>query len=413
MKNKFLTFLGAFLVAMFLWFYVVTAVSPDSQQSFYNIPVVFENESALQDRNLMLVSSQNPTVSIRLNGNRSDLNKLTNGSIMVTVDLRSITEPGHYEREFRVTLPSGYPSVSLYQRITATVPVDVVEYGSKQVPVKLLFAGEMQEGLILDQDEASLATSTVTVSGPKSEVDQIASAGITIECANLTETLVGDYIYTLLDETDTPVDAKNVITDTGAIHVVLPVEHVKEIPLKVELIPGGGATEENAECVLSPATVLVSGSQEALDRITELTVATVDLSQLDAKEVFEEDVELKLPETVTNRSNLSTVHVRVSLLGLGTKTFTIGKDQIRVLNVPDGLTANIFTQQLDVTIRGPLSIVSALTADKISVTLDAANQPMGRWSSAPTITVEGGKAGSYGKYSVTVELVAFTEDEEG
>ena len=88
MKSKLPTLLLAAVVALALWVYVVTAVSPESEENYYNIPVTFENENVLLDRDLMLVSGSNAVVSVRLYGNRSDLNRLNQTNITVTVDLK-------------------------------------------------------------------------------------------------------------------------------------------------------------------------------------------------------------------------------------------------------------------------------------------------------------------------------------
>ena len=59
MKSKLPTLLLSFIVAMGLWLYVVTTVSPEADQNYTGIPVVFENETSLLDRGLMLVSGEN------------------------------------------------------------------------------------------------------------------------------------------------------------------------------------------------------------------------------------------------------------------------------------------------------------------------------------------------------------------
>ena len=56
MKSKLPALLLSLVVAMGLWLYVVTSVSPESDQIYSGIPVVFENETSLLDRELMLVS---------------------------------------------------------------------------------------------------------------------------------------------------------------------------------------------------------------------------------------------------------------------------------------------------------------------------------------------------------------------
>ncbi|MFR8332027.1 MAG: YbbR-like domain-containing protein [Oscillospiraceae bacterium] len=206
MKSKLPALLLSLVVAMGLWLYVVTSVSPESDQIYSGIPVVFENETSLLDRELMLVSGENATVSVRLYGKRANLNRLNASNIIVTVDLRAVTEPGKYELEYKVSYPSGITNVSLDKRVTPTVSVEAVRFEEKDVPVKLVFQGKQEEGLILDQEQAVLSASTVHVSGAKDEVDQVAMAGIVIDRTGLRENLVGDFVYTLMDQNSQPVD---------------------------------------------------------------------------------------------------------------------------------------------------------------------------------------------------------------
>ena len=56
MKNKVLMGLLSFVIASGLWIYVVTVVSPESEATFYNVPVVLSNESVLNEKGLMIVS---------------------------------------------------------------------------------------------------------------------------------------------------------------------------------------------------------------------------------------------------------------------------------------------------------------------------------------------------------------------
>lgn len=412
MKNKLPAILLSLVVALGLWLYVVSTVSPESEQTYTGIPVIFENESSLLDRNLIVISGQDATVSVELNGNRIDLDQLNASNLSATVDLSSITEPGHYEREYRVSYPSGVTSVSVVRRITATVSLDVAEYATKEVPVRLVYSGGLQENLILDEDKATMSAETVTVSGPRDEVDQISFAGLEIDCTGLNATLTGDFVYTLMNESSQPVDVPHVQTDVGEIHLVLPVEHIKEVELKVELVAGGGAAAGDARCSVEPKTIIISGSREALADIDSWTVATVNLGDVDLNEGYAKNLEIKLPDNLTNRSNSATVQVQVTLSGLTTKTVTLTKDQIQVENAPKGMDANVFTQTLDVIIRGPAAEVSALTAQSIRATVDLSDMEAGTYTKPLSFTIDGaGRAGVYGKYSVTVGLSP--QDTEG
>ena len=87
MKNKAIAFLLSLLVALGMWLYVVTYISPESEAMFYNIPVVFEGETVLStERNLMVTGISTTTVNMKISGNRSDLNKLNSSNIIVKVD---------------------------------------------------------------------------------------------------------------------------------------------------------------------------------------------------------------------------------------------------------------------------------------------------------------------------------------
>jgi hypothetical protein len=76
LKGRLLTGLLSLLIALGLWVYVVTAVSPESENTYYNIPVILQNEGELEKHGLMITTEQLPTVSLRLSGARADLQKL-------------------------------------------------------------------------------------------------------------------------------------------------------------------------------------------------------------------------------------------------------------------------------------------------------------------------------------------------
>ena len=76
MKSKFWHFLLSLAIAFGLWVYVINVVNPESEEIFYNVPVVLNNETVLNENGLMVLSKDAPTVTLKLKGNRSDLNNL-------------------------------------------------------------------------------------------------------------------------------------------------------------------------------------------------------------------------------------------------------------------------------------------------------------------------------------------------
>ena len=71
MKSKFWRVALSVAISLVLWMYVISVVSPESDETFYDIPVSYQND-VLDERGLMIVS-ETPTVTLHLKGNRSDL----------------------------------------------------------------------------------------------------------------------------------------------------------------------------------------------------------------------------------------------------------------------------------------------------------------------------------------------------
>ena len=401
-KNKILTLLVSFLIAVGLWLYVVTSVSPGDTAPLNNIPVTLTNEDALKTRGLMLLEGGDQTVSLQLYGNRTDLWKLNRENVKISADLSTITEAGEYDLRYTETFPDEVSgSVSVQSRSPSRLHVKVVEYAEKNVPVVINYTGELADGLLLDKENAELDYNNVSISGPKETVEKIAGASITVDRDGLTETIDADYRYTLVDEGGDPVDAARITTNTEQIHLRLPVEHIKEIALKVKVTAGGGATSETTTVRITPSTINISGSQEALNQITELELGTIDLSTIPGNKKLE--FPITLPDNVTNQTGVSTAQVEVSFKDLVSKTFSV--DKFTATNLPESLRSTVLTQKVEITIRGPKASMAGVSLADIVATVDYTGQDAGTVTVPLTITVNGHPdVGAVGKYSISVTL---------
>ena len=161
-----------------LWVYVITVVSPNSEATFYNIPVVVQGEPMLESYGLMNVTENIPTVTLKLSGNRSDLNKVNSSNITVVVDLSKVYEAGTANLRYSISYPGDVPAGALNEesRYPGTIAIEVEHRIKKDVPVNIRYVGELSEDFIVDKENKILDYSTVTVSGPESVIDQITQA---------------------------------------------------------------------------------------------------------------------------------------------------------------------------------------------------------------------------------------------
>ena len=126
-NNKLLTFLLCLLFAFGFWVYVITTVSPGSEATYHNIPVILQGSSLLKERGLVNVTDKAPTISLTLYGNRTDLNKINSSNITVVADLSHIYEPGTHRLTYSITYPgdvaSDAISASMRERKRYSLPV--------------------------------------------------------------------------------------------------------------------------------------------------------------------------------------------------------------------------------------------------------------------------------------------------
>ena len=76
--------------------------------------------------------------------------------------------------------------------------------------------------------------------------------------------------------------------------------------------------------------------------------------------------------------------INLAFKGLSIKNLTL--DEFHSVNVPEGLTAEITTQELEVKVRGPVQLIQRLTADDLRATVDFTGAEAGSYSFKVTIT---------------------------
>jgi len=408
MKSKFWRAGLAAVIAFALWLYVVTVVSPESEETFYDIPVSYQND-ILEERGLMIVSDT-PTVTLRLRGNRSDLNELNASNITILVNLAAIQAPGTQMVGYDVNFPGNIPSnaIEILSQSPNILQLKVENKIKKPVPVELIFQGSVPEGFIADKDNPLLDTTYEEVVGPESSVAQIEKAVIEVDLSNQSESIIGAYEYILCDAEGEPVDAQQVTTNVENVNLSVKIQRIKEIPLTVQIVDGGGATAATCKIELSRDTIWVSGSENKLRDLTEVELGTVNLAELKA-ETNTLTFNIILPEGVTNMTGETEVTATVSFPELAKKKLTINMDQFQSIGVPEGAVINWITEVVEVELRGPQELIKSITEKDVTVTVDFSGEEMGSISKVPKIALSS-VYDSVGAISISTVTATMQED---
>lgn len=389
MKSKVTMMLLALIIAFGLWFYVITVVSPDSEISINNVSVQSQGEKLLLEQsNLMVVTDMEELeVDLVLNGNRTDLIKLSRSNITITVDVSKIDRAGKHEVTYDISLPGDIPSnaVSVQTRDPDRLTI-VVEnrVRNPEVPLKLVYDKTQLPGNYTMKESAMEYPEFITVSGPESIMKTIAYAEVKLDLSGRQESYIDESIPYVLYDKDGEEIENELLTHDGTVQLSIPINYTKELPLKLQLKAGGGATEKDAlvrffvpkaedseEEDEEITGITVSGSKPILDGESALTLASIDLAAVrdGDKLIFKlDELPLLKEEGINNESGITEIYAVITFPKLKERVFQ--ELIINTIGVGENLQANLTQKRINITVRGPVALIDKLERGDISVVVD-------------------------------------------
>ena len=269
--------------------------SSDNTYTFRNVPVEFTGLDTLEGRGLMISDGAEQTITLNVRTSWSTALRLSSEAISVTVDVSSIESAGTYTTGYRINYPTGVSgnSVSITGSTAQNVTYTVARRTERSVEVQGVFRGEVAEGY--QREEFSFSPSTILIAGEESAVNQVDHALVTVTRDEpLSETFSGEMPFQLigLDGTVLDLEELNLETDVNTVQVTLPVVQLKEVELTVDLLPGGGATADNAVVTINPSTITVSGSETDLAGLSSISLGEIELGNIFSQDTFTFDIQL-------------------------------------------------------------------------------------------------------------------------
>ncbi len=394
------------LCAIFAWLYVDIVEVPDQTKHLTNIPVTFVGEDILADQGLMIVDGKDVTLSLTVVGPRSTLAKIDRSNTKITVQAASqIHGEGTYSLTYSVDFPVS--GVSTKNQSAKRIDVHVVQMETKELVLQGVFEGTAVEGALFSDEDFQFEVPNITVTGERSVIDTVASARVRLEAMDLSTTWSGELPVELLDADGTVLDPKSlhIAMSDNMIYTIFPIQIVKEVPLVVEFIPGGGATEEHVQYSINPApTVTISGTPETLATVESIKLGSIKLSDIVTSDIF--SFSINTPEGVKVISGNGTASVVVSVEGLTTRT--VETNNIELINKPEGYQVKSLTDNLTVRIRGTSDVMSLVLDKDVYVTVDLANLKdisVGKRTLTAVVGVHGSSTvGAIGEYQVVVDI---------
>ncbi len=392
------------LIAVVFWLYVDNTVAHEQDVRLYGIPVTFVGETdELAERGLMLVSGGDTKIDLRLQGRRQVVSKISRNNIRIQADVRSILTKGNQTLDYTIIYPSNVSpsSVTVVSASMYKIPVEIGELYSKTVPVVADVNGTVADGYILR--ECQLSPQTLTISGTEEDVSGVERAVVSVT-VNKETASYNEYLdFRLLDAAGNAADKTKLRCSEDKVRVDVPIVTLKEVPLTVAFIESDGSRLENIEYSCSVDKVTLSGEKSTLEKLEEIEVAQIDLSQVLGDDTLEYDI--PIPSGCINESSADTVRVNISFRGMQTETYEC--TNISFANVTEGYAASAITQSVNVTLRGKPEALEKITAKNIRMVVDLSDMSFasGTYTARARVYVDGtADAGAIGVYQISYRL---------
>ena len=402
-ESRWVYILISVLLAVVFWMYIRNVQDTADDFTIYGVPVQVLNARVLNERGLTVASLSQNTVRVVVNAPISVRNNLNNNNVTVTVDVSSITEAGTYELPCTPRLPTNVNTTGAYfpanqPTQTVTVVVDTLTTETMNVEVRL-------EGNVADGYQAGTPVAdpeTVTISGTPDAVAQVRRVVAVLQAEDLDQSFAGTLPLVLLDADGNEITDSSVTLSQDTAYVTMTVGVVKTVNLTVNLIPGGGATSDNATVHIDPAMITVVGTQEELANLTEISLGSIDLSQVIGVDTVTMPIEIS--PTLENADGVTEAQVTVSVEGLETRSFDV--TNIEVTGVPEIYYAELVTTTRTVVVRGSASVLDQIDASQLRITADLSDVAGTGIRSVPAQVYldASSEVGVIGTYTISVNI---------
>ncbi|HMB23219.1 MAG: YbbR-like domain-containing protein [Chloroflexota bacterium] len=374
------TFLLALVLGISVWVSAVSAADPNEVRTY---PKAIPIEIVGKDPSLVLTSEIPQTMQISLRAPHSVWELLTarEDAIRAVLDLTGLGA-GEHTLEIQVTV-----ALRPYQIVLAdpsTVTVVLESLAAKTFPLSVSLSGQPAAGYQVG--EASMELSDVDISGPESLVQRATRARMVVSLDGVRESINESLPIQILDGQNKVLKGLTVNPEAVRVNVpISPQAGYRDVAVKV-IVQGQVAAGYRLENIrVFPPVITVSSSNPELVNQLPGVVETQPLDLQDRKEDITTRLSLDLPKDITI-VGAQTVQVQVSISPIQT-SLTLLNQPINVNGLPEGLSAQVFPQTVDVIVSGPLPVLDALASQNITVSVDATGLAPGTYQLIPEVKV--------------------------
>lgn len=399
--SEFLNNLGsialALILALIVWVVAIQQQDP-SVENIYDrlIPITRIGP----DQGVVPFGGLLERVQIRIRAPRSSWTTLAPSNFTARLDLRGL-KAGTYNIPLIVT--SSDPRVTIISRQPEDVSVVLEPLIEREMPVQVNITAQPPFSYYMPSPQV-VEPMTVTVSGAKQLVEQVASVVAQVSLANVTAPVAVRRPILLLDlqgeEIRNGITAEPPTVVISATVEQRPGYRVMPVVPKRTGQPAPGYRYTNID--VEPPEVVVYGSPATIDTLPGY-VATLPISIEGAVGDVNERVPLVLPENISVVGGTQSVLVRIRITSLE-DSITVSRSPV-FLGLSEGLTVTTNLKTVEIVLAGPVPRLNSLKPEDVRVVLNLVGLEPGVHNLVPEVIVpEGLRTESIVPRTVPVEV---------
>lgn len=391
--------------AVILWTVIVNIYDPNTSYTFSNITVQLVNTQSLTEKNYTFEVVDGGKISVTVSGPKSVVTDLKTSDIAATADLSKVTAFTDYV-DIQVQVVKDGQVLNNVEAVprTSALKLSIENRDTNTYAVNVNTTGTPANGYAV----ASTTTSPtyIKVTGPTSLVEGVASVGVDVDVSGAKGTVNTQSDINMYDSDGNIIANEELEMSSETADVIVEMARTKTVPVVVKT-----SGTPSQDCVvtgtsLSQTSVVISGQQEALSKIDNITIpsSAVSIDGLSEDKTYTFKLTDYVPSGVKIVSD-SRLQVTIKISKASTKTVHISSDAIKIENVSSGYNAVIEGTGIDVIISGTGTILDNVSATDITCNVNAAGLSAGTHSVDVSVSVPDG-CSVLGSSSVKLTLSA-------
>lgn len=403
LENNLALKIFAVLIAVGMWLFVNNVDDPVITAR-YSVKVTVQNENYVYDAGKTYqIEEDARTVTVLIRGresvvqNRSDLVVYANLAEIQDMDATSTYVPVTFREVSGIALED----VEIFPKV---IPIRIEDSAQKEFSVEIQTEGETDKHYEIGEKTSD--PEIVTIQGPESIIDKINMVQANVQLnGEATKTVKKTVQLDVIDKNGDVLtdDLEYLNFDIGKerqVTVTLTLWEIREnVRLKASYTGEPAAGYQVSRVTLTPDTISVAGSDEALETLAEngntieipADLINVDGLSQDYKGTIDlSSLLLQADELKQVSDGNQSVQVQVSIIPLGSQEFEVPTSSIKLENLGRGLHAVFIRENLIMRIQAANADLANLNVSDIQASVNLEGLEAGSYSVDVNVTLPDG-----------------------